>query len=171
MNVKEKIIEFMSKDAYKPMLLGEIMKELDTSKDMKKELFKTLTQLEEEGKIVKTRNDRYAIPQKMNLLVGTIQGSSKGYGFFIADDKKIKDLFIAPADLNGAMNGDKVIVRPVAITENEKRQEGKVIRIISRNNNEVIGLDLLYPMIRGFLKIYSSQRVISTGQKTDRRLL
>ncbi|MBN2286780.1 MAG: ribonuclease R [Tissierellales bacterium] len=139
MNVKEKIIEFMSKDAYKPMLLGEIMKELDTSKDMKKELFKILTQLEEEGKIVKTRNDRYAIPQKMNLLVGTIQGSSKGYGFFIADDKRIKDLFIAPADLNGAMNGDKVIVRPVAITENEKRQEGKVIRIISRNNNEVIG--------------------------------
>jgi ribonuclease R len=139
MNVKEKIISFMSEEAYKPMLLGEILKELNTSKDMKKELLKILDQLEEEGKIVKTRNERYGLPSKMNLIIGTIQGSAKGFGFLVADDKSIKDIFISPADLNGAMNGDKVIVRPMKSTQSTRSQEGKVIRIINRHNQEIIG--------------------------------
>jgi ribonuclease R len=139
MNIKEKIIFFMSEDAYKPMLIGEILKELNTSKDLKQEILDILTELENEGMIIKTRNDRYGLPSKMNLLKGTIQGSAKGFGFFIPEDSDIKDIFIPPVDLNGAMNGDTVIVRPMISTHDVKKQEGKVIRIIKRANEEIIG--------------------------------
>ncbi|HBH13716.1 MAG: 3'-to-5' exoribonuclease RNase R [Clostridiales bacterium 38_11] len=139
MNIKEKIISFMSEDAYKPMLIGEILKELNTSKDLKQEILKILTELENEGTIIKTRNDRYGLPSKMNLLKGTIQGSAKGFGFFIPEDSDIKDVFIPPVDLNGAMNGDTVIIRPMKSTHDIKKQEGKVIRIIRRANEEIIG--------------------------------
>ncbi|HAE43576.1 MAG TPA: ribonuclease R [Clostridiales bacterium] len=139
MNIKDKIIFFMSEDAYKPMLIGEILKELNTSKDLKHEILKILTELENEGRIIRTRNDRYGLPSKMNLLKGTIQGSAKGFGFFIPEDSDIKDIFIPPVDLNGAMNGDTVIVRPMKSSHDVKKQEGKVIRIIKRANEEIIG--------------------------------
>jgi ribonuclease R len=139
MNIKEKIIFFMSEDAYKPMLIGEILKELNTSKDLKQEILDILTELENEGMVIKTRNDRYGLPSKMNLLKGTIQVSAKGFGFFIPEDSDIKDIFIPPVDLNGAMNGDTVIVRPMISTHDVKKQEGKVIRIIKRANEEIIG--------------------------------
>src|SRR5665648_373646 len=139
MNIKEKIVSFMSEEAYKPMLFGEIIKELNSSKDMKTEILKILNELEEEGQIVKTRNDRYGVPQKMNLIICTLQGSQKGFGFLIPDDKKIKDIFISPSGLSGAMNGDRVIVRPMKETSEFKSPEGTVIRIITRVNQEIIG--------------------------------
>lgn len=139
MSIKERIVSFMNEDAYKPMLIGEIFKELNTTKDMKKEITRILNELEGEGKIIKTRNERYAIPEKMNLITGIIQGSQKGFGFLIPDNKDIKDLFISPADLNGAMNKDKVIVRPSKSNDKTKSSSGKVIRILERANYEIIG--------------------------------
>lgn len=140
MNIKDKIVSFMSKDAYKPMLIGEILKELNTSKDMKREILGILSELEAEGKVIKTRNERYGIPQKMNLYKGIIQGSPKGFGFFIPEDSDKEDIFIAPSDLNGAMNGDLVIVRPMKKASYDvKKPEGKVIRIIERANKKIIG--------------------------------
>ncbi|SHI95886.1 RNAse R [Dethiosulfatibacter aminovorans DSM 17477] len=139
MSIKERIVSFMNEDAYKPMLIGEILKALDTSKDMKKEILKILNELEEEGRIIRTRNERYAIPEKMNLITGTIQGSQKGFGFLIPDNTEIKDLFISPVDLNGAMHKDRVIVRPMKSNGNLKSPSGKVIRILKRANYEVIG--------------------------------
>ena len=139
MKIKEKILEFMDKKAYKPMLLEEIIQELDTSKDMQEEIKKVVKSLEEEGKIIKTRTNRYALPERLGLIIGKIQGSHKGFGFLIPDNKDYEDIFISPSDLNGAIHGDKVIVRPMKDTTNLKKQEGKVIRIIERGNEEVIG--------------------------------
>lgn len=139
MRIKEKILSFMDKKAYKPMLLDEIIEELDTSKNMKTEITKLIKSLEEEGKIIKTRSNRYALPERLDLMIGTIQGSSKGFGFLIPENKDNEDIFISPSDLNGAIHGDKVIVRPMKDASNLKKQEGKVIRIIERGNEEVIG--------------------------------
>ena len=40
-------------------------------------------------------------------LVGTVQGSGRGFAFFIPSDES-GDLFIAAKNLNGAMHGDTV---------------------------------------------------------------
>ncbi|MBG0764510.1 MAG: RNB domain-containing ribonuclease, partial [Tissierellales bacterium] len=139
MKLKDKILAFMDEKAYRPMLMEEIIQELDTSKDMKAEITKMVNELEEEGKIIKTRTKRYALPHRLDLLVGEIQGSSKGFGFFLPDDKKLEDIFVSPSDLNGAVHGDRVILRPMKDASNLKKQEGKVIRIIKRGNEEIIG--------------------------------
>ncbi len=139
MRLKEKILAFMDKKAYKPMLMEEIIQEIDTSKDMKAEITKVVNELEKEGKVIKTRTSRYALPHRLNLLVGEIQGSAKGFGFFLPEDKNWEDIFVSPSDLNGAIHGDKVILRPMKNATNVKKQEGKVIRIIKRGNEEIIG--------------------------------
>jgi len=139
MKLKEKILAFMDKKAYKPMLMEEIIEEIDTSKDMKSEITKIVNDLETEGKVLKTRTNRYALPHRLNLLIGEIQGSAKGFGFFLPEDKNREDIFVSPRDLNGAIHGDKVILRPMKNASNVKKQEGKVVRIIKRGNEEVIG--------------------------------
>ncbi|MGB4438372.1 MAG: ribonuclease R [Sedimentibacter sp.] len=139
MNFKEKILSFMKEEAYKPLTFAELLQEIDVDSSMKKELLKALNELENEGKIIFTRTERYGIPEKMNLVIGTLEGHQKGYAFLRPDDKEIKDIFISPVDMNGAMHGDKVIVRPMIVSEEVKSPEGKVIRIIERANTFVIG--------------------------------
>ncbi|WP_326908839.1 ribonuclease R [Sedimentibacter sp. MB31-C6] len=139
MNIKEKIVAFMKEEAYKPLTLNELLESMEVEGNMKKELLKTLNELEDEGKIIFTRSKRYGIPEKMNLVLGTLEGHQKGYAFLRPDNKELQDIFISPTDMNGAMNGDRVIVRPMKSSEDLKSPEGKVIRIIERANIFVIG--------------------------------
>lgn len=139
MNFKEKILAFMKEEAYKPLTINELMHAFEVEGSMKKEMLKTLNELENEGNIIFTRSQRYGIPEKMNLITGTLDGNQKGFAFLRPDDKDINDIFISPVDMNGAMHGDRVIVRPMKSTEEVKSPEGKVIRIIERANEYVIG--------------------------------
>ncbi|WP_010251617.1 ribonuclease R [Acetivibrio cellulolyticus] len=136
---KERILEFMREDAYKPLLFGELITVLDVPKtDI--ELFKNvMDELETEGKIFKTHKDRYGVPERMNLIVGRLQGNERGYGFVIPDDEDIKDVFVSADSLNGAMNNDRVIARINKKVIGDKRAEGEIIRIIERANKTVVG--------------------------------
>lgn len=139
MNFKDKLLEFMKEEAYKPLTFKELLQVFEIEGKMKKALLVALNELEDEGKIIFTRAERYGVPEKMNLIIGTLEGHQKGYAFLIPDDKNLKDLFISPVDMNGAMHGDRVIVRPMKISDDVKSPEGKVIRIIERANQYVIG--------------------------------
>ena len=75
----------------------------------------------------------------MHLYRGTIQGNSKGFGFFIPEDKNIEDIFVSPDSMNSALDGDKVIVRMISGGGKKTKAEGEVIRIIERKNTELIG--------------------------------
>ena len=139
MNFKDKILAFMKDEAYKPLTFKELLQVFEIEGKMKKALLVALNELEDEGKIIFTRSERYGVPEKMNLVKGTLEGHQKGYAFLIPDDINLKDLFISPVDMNGAMHGDRVIVRPMKVLEDVKSPEGKVIRIIERANQYVIG--------------------------------
>ncbi len=139
MDRKERILEFMREDAYKPLLFGELITVLDVPKtDV--QLFKNvMDELESEGKIFKTHKDRYGVPERMNLIVGRLQGNERGYGFVIPDDEEIKDVFVSADSLNGAMHNDRVIARINKKVIGDKRAEGEIIRIVERANKTVVG--------------------------------
>ncbi len=67
--------------------------------------------LEETGQIVRTRSNRYGLPEKMNLVKGKISAHAKGFAFLLPEDTSLSDVFIPPNELNTAMNGDIVMVR------------------------------------------------------------
>lgn len=133
----EEIMEIVSN---KPMAVDEIEKGLGIqSADEFKELIKLLNQLEEEGELVRTRSNRYGLPEHMNLIRGRIQGNAKGFGFLIPDDKEHPDVYIHERDLKGALNGDIVMVRVNSGPSENKRMEGEVIRILKRANKTMVG--------------------------------
>src|SRR5699024_3909759 len=102
-----------------------------------KELIKALNELEQAGELVKTRKNRFSLPEKMNIVRGTIQMHTKGFAFLLPEEEGQKDIYIHPSDLNAAMNNDKVLVR--LERRGDQSPEGTVIRILERAIHEVVG--------------------------------
>ena len=75
---------------------------------------------------------------KIKRVEGKIQATSKGYAFLIPSDITLEDIFIAERDLGGAMHNDKVVVsvKPTG----GRRMEGKVIQVLERGFERVVGL-------------------------------
>lgn len=75
-------------------------------------------------------------------IVGTFEAGSKGYGFVVADDKKIaKDIFVSREHTKGAVTGHKVVVEITDYGEDRRNPEGKIIEILGHVNDP--GVDVL----------------------------
>ncbi|MEX2415885.1 MAG: ribonuclease R [Paenibacillaceae bacterium] len=140
MRTELEILEFMRDTAYKPMTYQELGEQLHiTDKQELKVLLKVLMELEQEGSIYRNRNDRYGVPERMNLIRGRLQAHAKGFGFLIPEDKSQVDVYIHANDLHGAMNNDTLFVR-ITGKSNTGKQEGEVVRIITRANTQIVGI-------------------------------
>jgi len=74
-------------------------------------------------------------------LVGTFE-SYESYGFVIVDDKRIvKDIFVPKEAMNGAVDGQKVVVRIVKYPEGRALAQGEIIEILGHKNDP--GVDIL----------------------------
>ncbi|MBP1969450.1 ribonuclease R [Virgibacillus natechei] len=138
--MKDNILTFFKETGTKPLAVDELEEalEIDDAVDFK-EFVKALNKLEEEGELVRTRKNRFGLPEKMNLVRGRIQMHAKGFAFLIPDDENQTDVYINPSDLASAMNKDKVLVRLETKDDNDKRPEGTVIRILERATLQVVG--------------------------------
>ncbi len=139
MRAQQEILEFMRSKAYRPLTFKELAKEFNLASHDLRPFQVILADLEKDGLIIKTRKDRYGIPERMNLIVGRLQGHRNGFGFIIADDSTIEDIYVALENMNGAMHNDRVIARPYKKHRSEGKVEGEIIRIISRANEKVVG--------------------------------
>ncbi|WP_235588751.1 ribonuclease R [Sporosarcina koreensis] len=137
----------MKEESYKPLTVQEIQESLGIEGAAEfKELVKMLVQLEQTGEIVRSRTNRYGVPEKMNLVRGKFIGHAKGFGFVTPETEGMDDIFIPPPEVNGAMNGDIVLVR-VSKGDYGGRREGTIIRIAERKTTKVVGT---YQDNRGF---------------------
>jgi ribonuclease R len=140
MSFEEKLLDFMREAAYRPLTFDELAARtgvVTTKRDIKR-FHKLLEQMEQEGKVIKTRYGRYGVPEKMNLVVGTLQGNQAGFGFIISDNRTEPDVFVPANQMNGALHGDRVVARLVR-SGGGKRNEGEIIRILTRRSRYIVG--------------------------------
>lgn len=138
-DVRENILNFMRDTGYAPMTSEELMDALAGTCSPNK-FWQEMLALEQNGEIIKTRFDTYGLPEKMGLVAGRFQLTSKGFGFVIPDNKGDRpDVFIPPRALNGAMNNDRVLAR-IDNDTHGKKPEGEILRIIVHANNKVVGV-------------------------------
>jgi ribonuclease R len=137
---EQQVLEFMRETAYKPMTYQELEKHFEIEgAEAFRSFLKLLNDLEQRGEILRTRSDRYGVPERMNLIRGRLQTHPKGFGFLIPDDKDHPDVYIHANDMMSAMNGDTVLVRVTSKGSAGGKLEGEVVRIVTRANTEVVG--------------------------------
>lgn len=138
-SLEQRLLVFMREEAYKPLTVQEIEEQFGfEDADEFKQLVKTLVRLEENGTLVRSRSDRYGVPERMNLMRGKFIGHPKGFGFVAPEEAGLDDVFIPPTETNGAVNGDKVMIR-VSEGSSGDRREGAIIRIIERGTTKAVG--------------------------------
>ncbi|WDZ57732.1 ribonuclease R [Paenibacillus polymyxa] len=141
MITEQQLLDFMRETAYKPMTYQELEQHFDV-KDAEefREFLKLLNALEEDGKILLTRTNRYGVPERMDLQRGRLQAHAKGFAFLIPEDREHPDVYIHANDLKSAMNGDTVLVRVTSKGPAGGRLEGEVVRIVKRAVLQVVGV-------------------------------
>ncbi len=135
---KPEIIQQLKNRSDRPMALEELMKELAVPAVERHQFKRLVLDLVREGTLVETRGSRYGLPQKMDLVVGTLKGHPDGYGFVLPEEPGASDLFVGARNMEGAMHGDRVVAR-VESTRPDGRREGRIIRILKRGRTRVVG--------------------------------
>ncbi|TFJ93368.1 ribonuclease R [Lentibacillus salicampi] len=138
--MEERLRDYFNEHSEKPLAVHELEEALGLGEAVEfKELVKALNALEEAGELVRTRKNRFGLPEKMNLVRGRIQMHAKGFAFLIPDDDSQSDVYIHHSDLASAMNNDKVMVRIEKRNADGNRPEGTVIRILERATHQIVG--------------------------------
>ncbi len=89
-----------------------------------------------------TNKKKYILIERCpNFVMGTLQIKKDGFGFLVPEEKKEdeNDIFIKEENLNKALNGDTVLVEIIKEATKERKREGKVIRILKRDKNNIVG--------------------------------
>ena len=112
-------------------------------------LLEQLARLTARGDLVKTDREHWTVPKKSgggtrdNLVAGRLDLHRDGYGFVRPNarqgSQREDDIFIPPNEINGAMQGDQVLVE-LEPPRADGRRLGRIVRILERRNPTVVGI-------------------------------
>ena len=134
--MKDRILEYLdNKDVAQS--LKEINDVLKCDLDLLK---KEIDELVNNGIIHETKKKKYILMKYCpSLRVGKIDIAKNGYGF-LENKEYNEDVFINKDNLNNAIEGDIALVD---LFKRNGKTEGKVIKILKRNINRLVG-EILY---------------------------
>ncbi len=98
-----------------------------------------LAALEASGRLVRTADDRWALPARLDLRAGRLQVHPSGFAFCVSDDPDQDDVYIPAARVRPAMHGDRVLVH-VEHFRRRDRLQGRITRILARGTTRVVGI-------------------------------
>ena len=107
-------------------------------------LVEQLDRLTARGDLIKSDRDHWALAQaasRSNLVAGRLDVHRDSFGFVRPETRQTSgddDIFIPPNEMNGAMQGDQVLVE-VAPPRPDGRRSGRIARVLSRRNPTVVG--------------------------------
>jgi len=137
------ILRLIRDPKYRPLDKTEIADALDYGDSERREIRLVLRELEQAGEIARIRKNRYVLPDSADLVTGTLSVHDAGYAFLTNEKAGQADLFIAAENTGTAMHGDRVvarIIRPAELSRaRHPRAEGRVIRILARAQEEIVG--------------------------------
>ncbi|WP_273390995.1 ribonuclease R [Actinobacillus porcinus] len=98
-----------------------------------------LRAMENDGQLVFTKRQCYALPEKLDLLKGTVIGHHDGYGFLqLENSRNEKDLFIPNTQMQRVMHGDFVLAQKSGF-DRRGRQEVRIVRVLESRKKEIVG--------------------------------
>jgi ribonuclease R len=140
MYTRDQVLAMMRDRVHHPAGMRELLQLLKIPRDDRTSFKRHVKSLVASGELIQIRGHRFGLPEKMDLYVGRLQTHPGGYGF-VTPERPIEsggDIYISGPLLNEAMHGDRVVVRIERIKEGG-RAEGRVIRILERANERIVG--------------------------------
>jgi len=131
----EKLKQLMDKG--KGLKLDEITKLLGWSLKNKKENREILDKWIEDGDLMKNNRGKYNIPENLGFIKGTFSIIKDRFAFVDTADEGI---FIPKPHFNSALDGDTVLVKITAGLNGDKKKEGEVVKVISRERDTIVGI-------------------------------
>jgi ribonuclease R len=110
-------------------------------------LLEQLERLTARGELTKIDREHWGIPRattgtRDNLVAGRLDLHRDGYGFVRPNPNQRaridEDIFIPPTEINGAMQGDQVLV-DLEPPRADGRRSGRIARVVERRNTTVVG--------------------------------
>jgi ribonuclease R len=140
--IREQVLALLAQKDYRPLNKIDIGRKLGLSGTERVALRKSLRELERAGEIARIRKNRYVLPAEADLVAGKLSIHQAGYGFLTPETPGQPDIFIAAENIGTAMHGDRVVARISRDSPDDRikgRREGRVIRILERAHDTIVG--------------------------------
>jgi ribonuclease R len=137
---KTQILTLMRERVHHPASVRELMKTFRVKPDASATFKRHIHALVAAGDLVQVRGNRVGLPDKMDLIVGRLQSNAGGFGFVVPERKDVEtsDIYISGTNLKEAMHGDRVVAR-VERHRSGDRPEGRIVKILERGNETLVG--------------------------------
>lgn len=138
--LKQEVLDLFNNDGNGPLLFDEIeealrKKNIEFDSEVLSDVVKELL---DDYVLYPSKKNRLGLLKQFHLYKGIIRMKKAGFGFFMSDELD-EDAFIPIGDTMDSFDGDMVIANVNNEAFEGKRREGKVIRIIKRNSDFIIG--------------------------------
>jgi ribonuclease R len=121
-----------------PASREELGNELNLSgEDALEALRRRLRAMERDGQLVFTRRQCYALPERLDLLRGTVIGHRDGFGFLRVEGRK-DDLYLSAEQMKMAIHGDVVLAQPLG-EDRKGRREARIVRVLVPKTSQIVG--------------------------------
>lgn len=77
--------------------------------------------------------------KRASNIIGIFRANEKGFGFLEFENEALEDVFIPTSKVNGALDGDKVEIIIFKEKEENRRAEGRVLKILERKKVNLVG--------------------------------
>nr|WP_049784322.1 hypothetical protein [Alicyclobacillus acidocaldarius] len=95
---KERLLEYMRSEEYRPSTVQELCERLGVESAADFRAFvRLLNEMEDAGDLVRTKNNRYALPEQMNFIAGRLQLKARGTGLSSPKTRRRRtSIFLSP---------------------------------------------------------------------------
>src|SRR5687768_11176466 len=138
---KEELLRRMRDRVPHPATPRELLRVLGIPRDERVAFKRNLRHLVDDGALIQIKVNRYGLPDRMDLVVGKLDGHASGIGFVMPErpiEGLKKDIFIAAHNLKEALHGDRVVARIERYRE-DGRAEGRIVQVLERGAATVVG--------------------------------
>ena len=133
---REYILDYL-RSQKSPLTRGKIAEALSLqSEEHLEALRRRLRAMERDGELVFTRGQSYGLPERMDLLTGTILGHRDGFGFFRPEEGG-DDLYISNRDMQMYFHGDKVLAQKAGT--GKSRRDARIVRLVKERSAPLVG--------------------------------
>ncbi|WP_410016547.1 ribonuclease R [Sodalis sp. C49] len=121
-----------------PVSREELAQDLGiTGEDQVEGLRRRLRAMERDGQLIFTRRQCYALPERLDLLRGTVIGHRDGFGFLRVEGSK-DDFYLSAEQMKMAIHGDVVMAQPL-VSDRKGRREARIVRVLVPKTSQIVG--------------------------------